>query len=237
MRRIYIKDLKKDDKHIKVKGVEYVKLVSSLRFSSFEPVSLFNGKGMDLTGLVLEVFDDCVLIEIVGKETVKSESPLSITLYIALTEHLKLAKLVDDTVELGVTEIVFYEIKNREHGLTNSAIEKLNSTALDTVKKCKRSTVPQIKGIMPFEEIVKIPHEKKIIFDPYGHSFMKEITSTNPKDIAILIGPRGGYNKEEVMLALSNDFREVVFGPRVLKPETVAVASVTAVQTILGDMK
>jgi len=54
--------------------------------------------------------------------------------------------------------------------------------------------------------------------------------------LAVLIGPEGGFSKEERMVLRSKPFvTPIPLGPRILRADTAAVAALAAVQMVLGD--
>jgi 16S rRNA (uracil1498-N3)-methyltransferase len=55
-------------------------------------------------------------------------------------------------------------------------------------------------------------------------------------DIALLIGPEGGLSDDEVNLILAAQFQPLCLGPRILRTETAAIAAVTLIQAIGGDL-
>lgn len=56
-------------------------------------------------------------------------------------------------------------------------------------------------------------------------------------EVALLIGPEGGWSEEELALARSCEFQPVRLGPRVLRTETAPLAALAVVQTICGDLR
>jgi 16S rRNA (uracil1498-N3)-methyltransferase len=54
--------------------------------------------------------------------------------------------------------------------------------------------------------------------------------------IALLIGPEGGFDAEEVTLARMHGFNSCRLGPRVLRTETAAPAALAALQFARGDL-
>jgi len=54
--------------------------------------------------------------------------------------------------------------------------------------------------------------------------------------LTLLIGPEGGLSAGEIDLAVRHGFTKMAFGPRILRTETAAVATLTAVQTLWGDL-
>ena len=52
----------------------------------------------------------------------------------------------------------------------------------------------------------------------------------------MLIGPEGGFSEQEVLDAQEVNFSALGFGPRVVRNETAAIASIAAMQVLWGDM-
>ena len=55
-------------------------------------------------------------------------------------------------------------------------------------------------------------------------------------DIAILIGPEGGYTEYEVDLASKSTWKAVTLGPRILRMETAAIVACALILNYFGDM-
>ncbi|MBU4320951.1 MAG: RsmE family RNA methyltransferase, partial [Nitrospinae bacterium] len=51
-----------------------------------------------------------------------------------------------------------------------------------------------------------------------------------------LIGPEGGFTKDEVELAVSKGLITVSLGKRILRAETAAISAVALIQFLLGDI-
>ena len=64
------------------------------------------------------------------------------------------------------------------------------------------------------------------------HSILPEQT---PRDVAVLVGPEGGFSAEEAELARSNGFLTVNLGPRILRTETAGFAVSAVLQYLYGD--
>jgi len=52
----------------------------------------------------------------------------------------------------------------------------------------------------------------------------------------ILLGPEGGFSKEEVELAGRAGYQSISLGPRILRAETATVAAISIVRYLAGDM-
>ena len=57
-----------------------------------------------------------------------------------------------------------------------------------------------------------------------------------PKRIAVLIGPEGGFDPEEIIIAKNSGFHTISLGPRLLRAETAPVAALAILQNRWGDI-
>jgi 16S rRNA (uracil1498-N3)-methyltransferase len=62
-------------------------------------------------------------------------------------------------------------------------------------------------------------------------------SDVSPQSVALLIGPEGGLEEEEIDLARRTGLRAVTLGPRILRAETAALAAATIVLSELGEMQ
>ena len=67
---------------------------------------------------------------------------------------------------------------------------------------------------------------------------MKDVRADRPGagDIAIVIGPEGGISVQEADEAKDAGAVCVTLGPRIMRTETAALASVTVAMTLWGDI-
>jgi 16S rRNA (uracil1498-N3)-methyltransferase len=54
--------------------------------------------------------------------------------------------------------------------------------------------------------------------------------------VCLLAGPEGGFSPEEREMARAAGFAPVCLGPRVLRAETAALAALSALQILWGDL-
>ena len=81
----------------------------------------------------------------------------------------------------------------------------------------------------------------KIIFWEEEKKGLKKALSMvsveNPRSIMIMIGPEGGFSRDEVAMAKSKGFISASLGARALRSETATLAACALVQYIFGGME
>ena len=56
------------------------------------------------------------------------------------------------------------------------------------------------------------------------------------KTIGVLIGPEGGFSKEEILKAEKAGIKAITLGPRILRSETASITLVANILYELGEM-
>ncbi len=82
------------------------------------------------------------------------------------------------------------------------------------------------------------PHKKIIFSEEKIERNLKQVLRNikNTNQITLLIGPEGGFSKEEVTTAIEQSFIETSLGPRILRTETAPLAVISIIQYELGDI-
>jgi len=76
-------------------------------------------------------------------------------------------------------------------------------------------------------------NEARLLLSPAATVALKALART--PCITLLIGPEGGLSPGEAQLAQSRGFKPVQLGPRILRTETAALATLSAIQALWGD--
>ena len=84
---------------------------------------------------------------------------------------------------------------------------------------------------------------EKLILSEGGGQHLRDLlvkVSPNPSmrgipRVVLLVGPEGGWEKEEVRLAEEKGFTAVSLGRRILRSETAALAALAMVQIFWGE--
>ena len=142
--------------------------------------------------------------------------------------------IIQKATELGVSDIIPVNMKNCVAKLDpkkeESKLRRWRAVAESAAKQSKRSIVPNIGRVMNFTEAVKLAESFDVKILPYesedGMAGMVEaIVSFLPeRDIAVFIGPEGGFDPMEVKFAENHGVLPVSLGRRILRTETAAIA-------------
>jgi 16S rRNA (uracil1498-N3)-methyltransferase len=219
-----------------------------LRLARGDEVFVFDGEGQEFRCSIQEVGRSSSTLNVIEEvEAASLESPLKLTLAVALLKGEKFDLVVQKATELGVTRIIPVQTTRADIRLRDAAdagkrIARWQRIALEAAKQCGRALVPRVMNPTEFSMLVSDPElveAQRIMFserdgEPLS-AFEDGKTPTNP--IIALVGSEGGWTDEETGAARENGWRLVTLGGRILRAETAAIAVSALLQHRFGDLR
>lgn len=213
-----------------------------LRMNCGDKILVFDGSGCEYTARLTEIQKSVCYAEIIERNISLSEPKTQITLFQGLPKSGKMETIIQKAVELGVLKIVPVEMERCVTKIKNSAAgeEKAlrwNKVSLEASKQCGRGIVPSVTVPISFAKAVEEMTKMQLSIMPYeelGHSGklgLKELlqSSRDAENIALLVGPEGGFSEQEASIAIENGIKPVGLGKRILRTETVASAVIPVI--------
>ena len=209
--------------------VNHIKNV--LRMQPGEEIAVSNGEdGKEYRCGIEELNEDEIVCTLRFVKEDGVELPSRIYLFQGLPKADKMELIVQKAVELGVYEIIPVATKRAvvklDEKKAKSKITRWQTISEAAAKQSKRRIVPEIHSVMSFKEAVNYAKEMPVKLIPYelaeGMEKTKELISNlKPgEDIAIFIGPEGGFEESEIQAALENGIEPITLGKRILRTET-----------------
>ncbi|MCH8055169.1 MAG: 16S rRNA (uracil(1498)-N(3))-methyltransferase [Deltaproteobacteria bacterium] len=184
-------------------------------------------------------------IEILKSYQPGREPSLNVTLAQGLGKGGEMDWVVEKATELGVRTIVPFLSSHTVPRLDSKKIERRHARwkkiALSAAKQSGRTRIPEILGLSEFGDLVRRPWpcELKLLFwkkeSLQGPAQIREKT-VRPDSLLLVIGPEGGFSPDEASEAMRHGFKSIRLGKRILKSETAALASLSLIQFLWGDM-
>ena len=95
------------------------------------------------------------------------------------------------------------------------------------MEQSQRCYLPKIHSSLSFDELMKTSGntEQKIVMYESADSKSKISMNKKEDDVALLIGPEGGFSKNEIEILKKNNWQVRSLGSRKLRSETAAIVS------------
>ena len=215
-------------------------LARVLRAAVDDAITLFNGDGNEYPAKITGIDKKSVHITIQSCVSRDVESPIDIYLAQGIARGEKMDFIIQKAVELGVSKI-FPLITERCNVRLNQEREEKRlqhwqSIVISACEQSGRNRIPEIHAPQSLEAwLPQVIADLKFVLSPHVANQPAKNTLSQPKTIALLIGPEGGLSDPEVALASQHAFIPQCLGPRVLRTETATLATITAIQCQYGD--
>jgi len=211
------------------------------RLRSGRTIILSDGSGLQRHGVIVSIDRHRAIVELRDEAAPERESPLRLVLAQALLKKDKLEWAIEKATELGATEIVVFASQRTVRRASSGRTDRWHRIARSAAQQSQRSTVPAITGPVLYSEVTSRHSEDlPLLFSERGNATrLAAVQQLRPRASSILavVGPEGGFDRDEVGHALAAGFHAVGLGPRILRAETAAVAAVTLCQFLWGDLQ
>jgi len=230
MPRFFVRQDQINDGIVTIKGDDAHHISKSLRMAAGELITVCDMQKNEYE-CCLEGFTDVVTARIVSERHIDCEMPCRVHLFQGLPKGDKLDTVIQKSVECGVYDITPFEcdrciVKVKQDAEPNKTARRCR-IALEAAKQSGRGIVPEVFPTCSFEQmLVRCAACDGIVFcyEGDGTVGLKTLLADmkDCKDIALVIGPEGGFSLDEV-----DDFRNIGaipagLGGRILRTETAA---------------
>jgi len=214
--------------------------VRVLRQRDGDVVTLFNGDGHDYSG-TLELGKRETRVRVTQVQAVDNESTLAITLVQAIARGEKMDLILQKATELGVAKIVPVITERTEVKLDDDRADKRivhwQRVLESACEQCGRAQIPLIESPLTLERSARLfatSDELKLVLHPDNGQAISTLPAMT--EVAIAIGPEGGFSDRDLSVLDQAGFRRITLGPRILRTETAGLAAIAALQTRFGDL-
>lgn len=235
------------DKSVIILGPDVNHIKNVLRMKPGEEIAVSNGQdGREYRCGILAMDDDRVLCELRFIKEDNVELPSRVYLFQALPKADKMELIIQKAVELGAYEIIPVAAKRcvvkLDEKKAGSRIARWQGIAEAAAKQSKRAVVPNVTEVSSFAQAVKRASGMDVRLIPYELAedmakTRKLLEGIGPgQEIALFIGPEGGFEESEISLALESGLEPITLGRRILRTETAGMTVLSWIMYLLeGD--
>lgn len=221
-------------------GDEQKHLTRALRKKPGDSVHFVDGEGWIYEGVLIRVKPE-VEIEILDRRKDLETEPAEVTLAPALLKGTRLDAVVEKATELGVAGIIPMRSSRTVAGggePGGQRLERWRRIALSAMKQSLRARLPRIVPVMGLREIVGTASSYDLAL--IASEEERERTLALPSDfdaeagrVLLMIGPEGGFAREEIALAREAGMQTVSLGRSRLRADTASIAGLALLMAAL----
>lgn len=220
-------------------------LANVLRCREGDSCHVFDGCGHEVKTTIVQITKSQVTLAVLEIVDNQSESPLNIHLFQALCKGDKMDVIIQKSVELGVTEITPLSTERCDIKLSSDRLEKRmmhwQNIIIHATEQSGRAVLPKLNEPISLQEaILQQAHNLRLLFTPHTEKKLLEVGAglvPAQQNMAIFIGPEGGFSETETQWAKAHDVEAIILGKRILRTETAPIAIIASLQVLWGDFK
>lgn len=236
MPKFFIKSEQIENEKIRIVGNDVNHIKNVLRMKVGDTFNVCNESNSDNYIVKIMEFDkEDILCNIIERCDDNAESNVKVHIYQGLPKADKMEHIIQKSVELGVEKITPVEMKRCIVKLDGKdrvkKIDRWQKIAEVAAKQSGRDIIPEICSVKNVKDISSDFDNYDLVLlcyenekDTYLKDVLKSLNNKNELKIAVIIGPEGGIDIEEVEFMKQSGAKVISLGNRILRTETVALS-------------
>jgi 16S rRNA (uracil1498-N3)-methyltransferase len=213
-----------------------------LRLEVGRKVQVLDGSGWEYTVELTDVDPHLAAGRVIEKAMSSNEPVTKVHMFLALTQRERFEWMLQKCTEIGVASftplITTRSLIQHSVGVVGK-YPRWQKIIQEAAEQSHRGKVPQLNSIISYPELMKTVIDSKTS----GLFFWEEENRNNLKDVLksitgqqvnLVIGPEGGFTKEEADAAVKAGYKSVSLGKRIMRVETAAIIAAGLVLYELG---
>jgi 16S rRNA (uracil1498-N3)-methyltransferase len=219
-------------------NLQYLKQV--MRLKNGDRINIFDGFGREFEAIIKSYTAKNVLIEL-GEIIPAADKEIRITLAQAIPKARKMDTIVKSAAELGADVIIPFDAARSVSHIADEKsslkVARWQKIAREAARCCHSSHVAKVLNISSFTDMLSAASNdalRLIFWEEESQKTIKDILTDQAlaavKDFFVVVGPEGGFSKDEVRKTKEAGFLSVTLGRQILKVETAAAAIISIIQ-------
>lgn len=224
--------------NITISGDDVAHISRVLRKNVGDNLTVCDGDGTDYECVISAVSKTEITCDIISKQPCPAEPDVFFTLYQAIPKSGKMDSIIQKSVELGASRIV--PVLSHRCVAKGERNDRWQKIAEQAAKQCGRGIIPTVMPAVSYKEAVTGLATCDLSLFAYEEAtdapLANLLEDKNIKTAGVLIGPEGGFEPSEALLAKDAGIRVITLGKRILRTETAGAAVIAIVMHALGQM-
>ena len=214
-------------------------LRSVMRHVVGDPVILFNGSGGEYHGCIDTLTKQSSSIHVESFSDINREMACRVHIVQAACRSEKIDSILQKGTELGAAS--FHIVRSERSSLKldgarlNKRMERWQKIIIEAAEQSERTALPTLSWQdrlthAPVDGLCYTLHPEA------STSWTVEKSSIlTARDITLAVGPEGGWSHQDIETLKAQGFKNLTFGPRIMRTETAAPALLAAIQSLIDS--
>ncbi|MGI9235450.1 MAG: 16S rRNA (uracil(1498)-N(3))-methyltransferase [Woeseiaceae bacterium] len=214
-----------------------------LRLQVGDVVAVFDGLGSEYSATITAIGKSKASLCINARSESVTESSLRVHLVQGISRGERMDFVVQKATELGVkrispvlTEFGVVKLDAARAGKRRDHWQKVAASACEQSGRVRLPLIDTPVALNHWFGSKPTQVDTEIILQPGAPTPLVRVDRPETK-VCVLVGPEGGFSNIEMEDAEVAGFSPVSLGPRVLRTETAAVAALSVLQALWGDLR
>ena len=240
--RFYAPDLDVQRGRARLVGEEAHHVARVLRLRAGDEVAVFDGRGTEFRARVDVVDRDVVSLALVSAIEPAAGSRVELVVVQSVLKGSSMDAAIRDSTMMGVSTIVPVLTAHTDVKVAvatrPATLERWRRLALSAVKQSRRATLPAIDVPRTFDDWLTTESvDMELLFIEPSASVATRVPRSlldraAPSRATVLLGPEGGWAREEIEAALNRGCIPLTLGPLTLRAESMPIAALAALAAI-----
>lgn len=236
MSKFFIKSNQIKDNFINIIGEDINHIKNVLRYKIGDELNICNSDtSINYICKILNITSEKIECGILKEFQSSAEGNVELHIFQGLPKADKMELIIQKGTELGVSKFIPVNFKRSIVKISekdeNKKIDRWNKIAEVAAKQCGRDIIPIVTNIENVRSVCNNIYKYDIVLVAYENEknnyikneLLKLKENLNKYKIAIVIGPEGGIDDDEIKEFEKSGAKIVSLGKRILRTETVAL--------------
>jgi 16S rRNA (uracil1498-N3)-methyltransferase len=248
--RFYVHPKQIVDGNVFIRGTDVWHITRVLRLSKGAQVIVFDGTGREYQVVIGKRKPREVLGKVIKQWECHTESPLQLTLVQGVPKAKKMDLIIQKASEIGVHAIIPLQTERADirvhskHLSPDKIAQKLDRWArigVEAAKQSHRTAIPKIEPFMSVQEFLAqrlATDVRLLLWEAEEEQNLKGVLrnhSGSVESAIVVIGPEGGFTRDEAEQFMTAGYDSVSLGKRILRTETAGMVVLGILQYEYGD--
>lgn len=214
-----------------------------LRLKNGDDVTVCDGEGMDYQCTVSDVAPGQISLVVHAASPAQSEASVFCSIYMAFAKADKFEHVIQKATELGTSELVCFPsarcVSRPDEKSLSKKLERWQKIAASAAEQSRRGVIPRVIALSSYKEALERAAKADLAVCFYENendlTFRAAIGEATPRTAALLTGPEGGFEIEEVRQAEQAGLKICTLGKRILRCETAPLCALSALMYAAGE--